>query len=84
LTCQKHSLTRQSGTKLPVKLTLSKKITVLSAFLEFSLNLLSNNNKKNTRNRVQSRKKAVSNSELSKTQFKKTVRDEISCKTHLE
>jgi len=43
LNCQKNSLKEQSGTKLPVKLTWSKKITVLSTFLESSLNFLFNN-----------------------------------------
>jgi len=36
----------QSGTKWPVKPTCSKKITVLSTFLESSSNFLSNNLKK--------------------------------------
>jgi len=36
----------QPGTKSPVKPTCSKKITVLSTFLESSLNFLSNNLKK--------------------------------------
>jgi len=41
--CQKHSLKGQPRTKLPVKPTWSKKITVLSTFFESSLNFLSNN-----------------------------------------
>jgi len=44
--CQKHSLKWQSGTKSLVKLTWGEKMTVLSTFLEFSLNFLSNNLKK--------------------------------------
>jgi len=43
LNCQKHSLKRQSGTKLPVKPTWSDRIMFLSRFLESSLNFLSNN-----------------------------------------
>jgi len=43
LTCQKHSLKGQSGTKLPVKPTCSKKMTVLSTFLESLINFLSTN-----------------------------------------
>jgi len=46
LNYQKHSLKRESGTKLPVKPTCSKKITVLSIFLESSFNFLSSNLKK--------------------------------------
>jgi len=42
LNCQKHSLKGQLGTKSPVKPTGSEKITVLSTFLESSLNFLSN------------------------------------------
>jgi len=34
---------KQSGTKSPLKPTLSEKMTVLSTFLESSLNFLSNN-----------------------------------------
>jgi len=45
LNCQKHSLKGQSGTKSPVKLTWSEKITILNTFLESSLNFLSNNMK---------------------------------------
>jgi len=43
LNCQKHSLKRQSGRKSPVKPTRSEKMTVLSTFLESSLNFLFNN-----------------------------------------
>jgi len=46
LNCQKHSLKRQSGTKLPLKPTSSKKMTILITFLKSSLNFLSNNLKK--------------------------------------
>jgi len=47
---QKHSLKEQSRTKSTVKLTWSEKITVLSTFLESSLNFLSNNLKKHRKN----------------------------------
>jgi len=47
LKCQKYSLKRESGTKSPVKLTWSKKMNVLSTFLESSL-ILRSNNLKNT------------------------------------
>jgi len=43
LNCQKHSLKGQSGTKSPIKLTWSEKMSVLNTFLESLLNLLSNN-----------------------------------------
>jgi len=46
LNCQRHSLKGQSGTKLPVKLTWSEKMSVLSTFLESLLNFLLNNLKK--------------------------------------
>jgi len=46
LNCQKHCLKIESGIKLPVKPTWSVKMTVLSSFLESSLNFLSNNLKK--------------------------------------
>jgi len=39
----------QSGIKSTVKPTCSEKITVLSTFLEFSINFLSNNLKKPTK-----------------------------------
>jgi len=71
-------------TKLPVKPTWSEKITVLSTFLESSLNFLSNNLKKTLENLVQSVRKAVSKFERPETQFEKTVRDKIAGKTHLE
>jgi len=48
LNCQKCNLKGQSGTKLPVKFTWSKKMAVLSTFLESSLNSLSNHLKRNT------------------------------------
>jgi len=50
LNCQKHSLHGQSKTKLLVKPTCSKNITVLSSFLKSSLNFLSNNLKKHKKN----------------------------------
>jgi len=43
LNCQNNSLKGQSRTKSPAKLTWSKKMTVLSTFLEFLLNFLFNN-----------------------------------------
>jgi len=46
LNCQKHSFKEQPRTKSLVKLTWSEKMTVLSTFLEFLLNFLSNNLKK--------------------------------------
>jgi len=46
LNYHKCSFKGQSGTKLPVKPTWSKKMTVLSTFLESSLNFLSSNPKK--------------------------------------
>jgi len=45
-------------------------MTVLSSFLESSLNFLSKNLKKHYK--------------LSETQFEKTVKDKIACQTHLE
>jgi len=48
LNCQKYSLRRQSETKSLVKPIFREKMTVLSTFLISSLNLLSNNLKKNT------------------------------------
>jgi len=46
LNCQKYSLKEQLGAKSLVKPTWSKKITVLTTFLESSLNFLSNNPEK--------------------------------------
>jgi len=46
LDCHKNNLKGQSETKWPVKLTWSEKMTVLTTFLESSLNFLSNNLKK--------------------------------------
>jgi len=40
--------------------------------------------KKNTTRLVQSERKAVSKFELPETQFEKTVRNKIACKTHLD
>jgi len=57
-------------------------MTVLSTFLESSLNFLSNNLKKALQNLVQSGRKAVSKFELPETQFEMTVKDKIACKTH--
>jgi len=60
-----------------------EKITVLSTFLESSLNFLSKNLKKTLQDLVQSGRKVVSKFELPETQFESTVRDKIECKTHL-
>jgi len=49
LNCQKQSLKGQSGIKSPVKPTWSKKMTVLSTFLESSLTFLFNNVKNSTK-----------------------------------
>jgi len=46
LNSQKDSFKRQSGRKSPVKPTWSDKMTILSTFLESSLNFLSNDTKK--------------------------------------
>jgi len=65
-------------------------MTVLNTFLESSLNFLFNNLKKHYNilycriNLVQSGRKGVSKFELPKTQFVRTVRDKIACKTHLD
>jgi len=70
LNCQKHSLKRQSETKSHVKPTWSKKITVLSTFLESVLNFLSNIQKKNTTKLGTVREKSGSKFELPKnTEF---------------
>jgi len=76
--CQKHSLKGQLGTKFLVKPTWSEKRTVLSTFLECSLNFLSNNLKR-IPNLVQLEGKVVSKFELPETQLEKTVRDKIAC-----
>jgi len=70
----------QSGTKLPIKSTWSKKMIVLSTFLESTLNFLSDNLKKTTK-LVRPGRKAVSKFELSETQFIRTVSNKIACKT---
>jgi len=49
LNCQKHSLKGQSGTKSPVKPIWSEKMTVLSTFLESSLNFLCRNLRNTTK-----------------------------------
>jgi len=59
-------------------------MAVLSIFLESSLNLLLNNMEKIPEKLVQSGRKAVSKFKLSETQFERTVRNKIACKTHLE
>jgi len=82
LNCQKHSFKGQSRIKSLEKRTFSKKITILSTFLESSLNFLSNNLKKTPLNLVQSERKALSKFELPETQFQRTVKDKIAGKTH--
>jgi len=57
---------------------------VLSPVLGSSLNFLSDNLKKTLKNLVQSERKPMSKFEMPETQFEKTVRDKIICKTHLE
>jgi len=49
LNCQKHSLKGQSRTKSPAKPTWRGKMTVLSTFLESSLNFLYNDIKNTTK-----------------------------------
>jgi len=58
-------------------------MTNLSTFLESSLNFLSKK-VKTVNYLLQPRQKVVSKFELTKTQFERTVRDKIICKTHLE
>jgi len=59
-------------------------MTVLSTFLESSLNFLSNNLKKHYEIWYSQREKRLSMFELPETQFERRVRDKIACKTHLE
>jgi len=59
-------------------------MSVSSTFLETLINFLSSNIKKPLQNQVKSRIKVVSNYKLLETQFERTVRDKIACKTHLE
>jgi len=59
-------------------------MTVLNIFLGPLLNSLFNNLKKTLQNLEQQGRKTVSKFELSETQFEKTARNEIACKTHLE
>jgi len=56
-------------------------MTILSTFLESSLNFPSNNPKKTKKFGTVAEKTGVK-FELSETQFQKTVRDKIACKTH--
>jgi len=58
-------------------------MTVLSTFLESSLNFLSDILKK-LQTLVQSGRKAVSKFELPETQFERTDRNKIASKTHLD
>jgi len=80
----KHSLKEQSRTKSLVKAAWSEKMTVLSPFLESSLNFLFNNLTKTVPKLIQSGRKAVSKVKLPKTQFDRTVRNKIACKTYLD
>jgi len=64
--CQEHSLKKQSATKSPVKPTSSKKMTVLSPFLETSFNFQFNNLKKLSKFGTV-RENAVSNFQLPET-----------------
>jgi len=57
-------------------------MTILGKFLEFSLNFLSNN-LKNTKFGTVREKRDVSKFELPETQFERTVKDKIACKTYL-
>jgi len=68
LNCQKHSLKGHSETKSSVNLSCSKKMTVLSTFLESSLNFLLTNTKKTLQNWMRSGRKALSKLELLETQ----------------
>jgi len=70
--------------KSTVKPTWNEKMSVLSTFLEYSLNFLSNKLKKTVQNSVQSRRKVVSKFEMSEFHFEITVKDKIACKTYLK
>jgi len=59
-------------------------MTVLSTFLDSPLNFLSNNLKKHHKIMYSSGRKVVSKFQLTETQYEKTVRDKIACKTHLK
>jgi len=71
LKCQKHSLKKQSETKLIIKPTWSEKMTVLSTFLKSLSNFLFNNRKKTLENFIKSERKAVSKFEMPETQFER-------------
>jgi len=68
---------------LAVKPTSSEKITVLSIFLESSLNFLSNN-LKNSKKFSTVREKSGIKIELTEIHFERTVNHKIGCKTHLQ
>jgi len=70
LNCQKQSLKGESGTKSLVKATWSEKLTVLSTFLESSLNFQTNNTLQNL---LQSGRKAVSKFEQEQSKGVKKV-----------
>jgi len=59
-------------------------MTVLSTFLESSLNFPYNNFKMRRQNMVQSGRKVVSKFELPETQFERTVVDQIAVNIHME
>jgi len=59
-------------------------MTVLTTFLESSLNFLFNVMKKHYNIWDSRGEKAVSKFELPETQFVRTVKDKITCKTYLE
>jgi len=59
-------------------------MTVLSTFLESSLNFIFKNLKKHYKNLVQSERKAVSKFELPQTHFERTDKDKITRQTYLE
>jgi len=69
--------------EIACKPTWSEKMTVLSTYLESSLNFLFNKLKRTIQFSTV-KKKSVSKIELPKTQLERAVRDKISCKTHLE
>jgi len=64
--------------------TWSKKLTVLSTFLEFSLNFLSNNLKKHYNIWNSQGEKRCQNLNFSRKSLKGQSGDKIACKTHLD
>jgi len=84
LNCQKHSLKGQLGIKSTIKSTWSKKMILLSTFLESLSKFLYNNLKKHYKIRYSQRRKTVSKFQVSDPQFERTVMHKIACKPHLE